>query len=613
MSSQESGPMDAESAQMEDTLPKILLGNYRRFGDQKICMRKKELGIWREYTWKDYYIKTKYLSLGLRSFGLERGDKVSIMGDNAPEWYWAEIAIQAAGSVSVGIFPDASSSEAHYIIHHSNSKFIIVEDEEQVDKILKMKNDLPHLQRIIYWGTHPFKMPSGDLLISFDDTLVKGREYEETYGEIFEKEIQMGDPKSLAILSYTPGTMGQLKAVPLSHNYLVNSYVDFLRVDPLFENDKYFSFISPAWIMEQLFGIVGGLYTSFTVNFPEGPETFQQDLREIGPRFVIFPSTLWYRLFSTIKTKMAEIGVLRKCVYNFSLTVGSKTMKCTFGKKKPSYFLKVLYFIADRVFFKHLRDRLGLSRVKKAYTTSGVLHPYVFSFFNSMGIKLKQIYALTEAGIITAHRSEDIRDKTVGTPLPGVNVNLSSEGEIIVRGPHMFQGYYNHPDATSNLSKDRWFCTGDMGVIEKDGHIVFIDRKSGILDNLNGTKYSLQLMEGNLRLSTFVSDAVVLFTGLKNLTALITINFENTAKWAAEKGVPFTTREDLSKSQAVGDLLGQEVAKINGELPIVAQIKGFTLFPRDFSADKGELTRTGNPRRIAASWGQRDSLHAVED
>ncbi len=582
-----------------DTLPKLLVENYNAIG-KKVAMRKKHLGIWHKYTWADCYRNIKHLALGLKTLGLERGDKVCIIGDNDPEWYWAELAVQAMGGVAVGMYIDAIPSEMEYIIGHSESSFAVAKDQEQVDKLLKIKDKLPNLKKIIYWepkGMSSYIMDPSVMYLG--DVMELGKKYEETNPDFFEESIKKGKGDELAVLCYTSGTTGSLpKGAMLSHDYLIKGCIRAFQVNPVYQDDEYVSFVPPAWVAEQLLGITSWLLWRMKVNFPEEPETVQENIREIGPQGILLGPRQWENLFSVVQMKINDTSAIKRLLYRACLIVGYKVADFELEKRRrPPLLWRLLYVIADWVCFRPIRDHLGLKKVRLGITGGSSLGPDIFRWFRAIGVNIKEMYGLTEINPVAAHY-DILKAGTVGPPAPGVTIRISDEGEIIAKSGVIFQGYYKQPEETEKVVEKRWVKTGDAGVFEEEGHLIILDRVKAMLTLRGGQKYSPTYIENRLKFSPYIKDVMVVGGEEREFCfAIINIDFDNVGRWAEKNKISYTTYVDLSQKPEIYDLIQREVVRVNKALPPAAQLKSFALLPKEFDPDEGELTRTRKLRR----------------
>lgn len=581
-----------------DTISGLFLENCRKYGDTKIAMRNKEFGIWRGYTWQDCYERVKHFSLGLKTLGFKHGELVAILGDNEPQWYWSEYAAQAIGGVGMGIFPDAIPSEIKYIIEHSEAKFVVARDQEQVDKILEMKDDLPSLNNVIYWDAKGMQGYDDPFIMSFDAVMRLGAEYEEHHPGIFEEEVEKVKPEDFAVACYTSGTTGLPKGVMMTHKRLVSAHESQSQVIHWAETDEYLSYMSPAWITEQGMGLTGVMISGAVIGFPEKPNTAMADIRELGTGTVLFSSRLWEDLVRLVKSKIADSDPLKRFAYNLLLPVGYKMTELELSHRQVSLFWKALYGVGDLLLFRPLRDKLGLLKAKTCLTGGTMLSPDAFAFLHAIGVELRQIYGITESGGSTLHRIDDIREDTIGPPGVDVELRISAQGELLVRGPQVFAGYYKNPEATNEKLIDGWFHSGDGAYINEDGHVIFLDRIAELMDLAGGEKYAPQYIEGRLKFSSYIKDVMVI--GGKDrpfVSAIISIDFGNAGKWAENNHIPYTTYTDLSQKPGVYELIKKDVERVNRTLPPPARIRRYLHLHKEFDPDEAELTRTRKLRR----------------
>ena len=604
---------------MGDTFPQLLLERAAEYGDSKIALRQKEFGIWQAVTWREYLAHVKYFCLGLVSMGLERGDTIAIIGDSRPEWVYAELAAQSAGANSIGIYQDAIVSETAYIITHADIKFIIAEDQEQVDKILEMWSELPLVRKVIYYDPKGLRNYTEDFLMFFPDVETLGREYEKDFPNWFEQSVAQGKETDLAILSTTSGTTGDPKLAMLTHKNLLSMGRNLMKVDPIEPDDEFVSFLPLAWIGEQMMSFACSLQQGFTLNFPEEPETVQENIREIGPQVMFSPPRIWEIMVSRVQVKIEDTSWLKKKLFHWALPVGYEMADTRFRKEEPSLSLKIRYFLADWSVLQMIKDYLGLRHLRRAYTGGAALGPDVFRFFHALGVNLKQIYGQTEtSGISVLHRDGDVKFQTVGTPIPETEIRIDENGEILVRSPAVLQGYYRNEEATREALKDGWLHSGDAGYFDEDGHLIVIDRAKDVMTLHDGTKFSPQFIENKLKYSPYVKEAVVFGGDWPFVAAMINIEMENVGKWAENNHIAYTTYTDLSQKLPVYELIRKHVETSNADLPPAARIQRFLLLHKELDADDAELTRTRKVRRrfvtqryddiISALYSQNDHL-----
>ena len=579
-----------------DTFPKLLLQNAERLGE-RAALREKEFGIWRETSWRRYSERVRDFSLGLVSLGLEPRGKVAIVGDNRPEWVIAELAAQSAGGASVGIYQDSTLTEVAYVIDHCDAKFVVAEDQEQVDKILGLIEQLPKVANVIYADPRGLRRYKHEKLLSFDEVERRGRELHASDPALFSRNVAQGQGSDLALICYTSGTTGSPKGAMLTFANLLSMALILHQVDPRRQSDEFVSFLPLAWIGEQMMSVATALAIGFTINFPEEPETALHDIREIGPNVMFAPPRIWEGLNSTVQVKIMDTTPLKRFIYERLMPVGYKVADLRLEKGGVPALWRVLYFFADWLLFRPLKDRLGLSNLRSGTTGGAALGPDVFRFFHAMGVRLKQIYGQTEiSGISCIHRDDRIRFHTVGEPIPGTEVRINERGEILSRSPAVFRGYYKNEEATRATLTDGWLHSGDAGYLE-DGQLVVIDRIKDVLRLRDGTQFSPQFIENRLKFSPYVKEAVVIGQDRPYLSALVCIDQGIVGKWAEREKISYTTYTDLSAKSRVYDLLQKEIDEVNKTLPAAAKIRKFVLLYKELDADDEELTRTRKVRR----------------
>jgi long-chain acyl-CoA synthetase len=581
-----------------DTFPKLLVRNAERFGDRKIAMREKELGIWQEFTWKEYHDHVKRFSLGLVSLGLSPGDKVAVIGDNRPEWVWAEVAAQAAGAVPLGLYQDSTLKEVAYVIDHSDASFVVAEDQEQVDKILDIKDQLPKVRFVVYTDPRGMRGYKEPFLLDFQEVESLGQELDLREPDLFKKKIAAGTGEDLALICYTSGTTGFPKGAMLTFRNLLTMAANLMEVDPKHESDEFVSFLPLAWIGEQMMCLSSALLTGFTVNFPEKPETVQENIREIGPTVMFSPPRIWENMTSAVQVKVMDASWLKRAMYNWALPAGYAYADAVFRKEKPSPALFLNYKLAYGLVFRALKDRLGLLRIRTASTGGAALGPDVFKFFRAMGVNLKQIYGQTEiSGISCIHRDGDIDFDSVGKPIPETEIAISEAGEILSRSPSVFLGYYKSAEETEKTLAGGWLHSGDAGYFTAGGHLVVIDRVKDVMRLTDGTRFSPQFIENKLKFSPYIKECVCIGNERDFLAAMICLDYPNVGKWAEGRRISYTTYTDLASKDEVVGLIAREVGKMNATLPAATRVNRFVLLYKELDADDDELTRTRKVRR----------------
>ena len=590
-------PLDSR----QDTIPKFFLTLANRYGPDKVAMRKKRFGIWREYSWTESLAHVHDFCLGLVSLGLQREDKVSIIGDNDPEYYWAEIAVQSAGGATIGIFTDATPQELEYLVTDSDSVFVIAHDQEQCDKMLELRDEhkVPAVKNVIYWEERGLWSYDDPWLLSFEQVEELGRAYAKEHPGAFEEMVKAGKGDDVAILSYTSGTTSLPKGAMISHSNLIYGTRHVMAIAPFTDTDNYVSFSPLAWITEQSLGLSNHVQNGVIVNFPEKPETVQNDIREIAPATLLFPSRLWESLISMVQVRLNDSTWINRMLYKLFMPVGYKVVDYKDSGQQPPLLWQLLYLLGDVAIFHPLRDKLGMVNMREAYTSGAALSPDALRWFRAIGVTLKNLYGSTECQTHTVHYTGEVRFETVGKPPPGVEIRISDEGEILVRSRSVFKGYYKSPEQTAQaLDAEGFFHTGDAGYIREDGHLIYLDRLKDLIRLSTGERFSPQYIEGRLKFSPYIQDTMsVGGADMPFVSAIINIEFDNVARWAEKNRISFTTFVDLSQKPEVYDLIRQDVERVNATLPPAARIKRFVILHKAFDPDEAELTRTRKLRR----------------
>jgi len=584
----------------EDTLPKLLKRNYERWGTKVVAIRDKDFGIWQEYSWKHEYEQVKYFGLGLISLGLKSGDKVAIIGDNEPQLYWANLAIQAVHGIGVALFPGATPTEMEFILNHSDSKFVVARDQEQVDKLLEIWDKLPKVERVIWWywkGVSGYTQP---FLLSWDKMVEMGRKHEEEHPGIYEKLISQTKADDTANIYYTCGTAGQPKGVMWTHQALIGSTQAMLARFPLSDKDNLFCFLPVAFIGESLFNLIPHLITGAKLNCPERPETVPLDMREVAPSLMLSEPKYWEELAKTVQAKINEAGMLEKLAYKIFMPIGLKVGGLNMVGEKPNPFLRFAHWLANLILLSSIRGYLGLSKTRFLLTTGAVLSVDTLKFLHGLGIKLREVFVSTEGGVISGHAEDDIKPGTLGSPLVGVELKITDDGEILVLSPYVFSGYFKQADLYKDVVDEQgWWHSADVGYIDEETmHVVYLDRKEALATFPTGTKYAPQHIESRLRFSPYIKDVIAIGgKGRDYVTAIVNIDIGNMGRWAEKSGVVYTTIIDLSQKPEVAGLIRGEIDRVNTRLPSETQVMKYVCFHKGFDADEGDLTRMRKLKR----------------
>jgi long-chain acyl-CoA synthetase len=588
------------------TLPEYMLQNARTMAAEP-AMRVKEFGIWKTFTWADYTDQVRAFSLGLASLGFGREDKLGIIGSNIPSLYWAQVAAQCLGGMPVPVYQDSIAKELAFVLHHSEAKMIVAQDQEQVDKIISIKDQLPNLEWLIYCWPRGMNDYDEDYLKSFDDVQAAGRDFDSANSGYFDTEIGKGKADDVALMCYTSGTTGDPKGVMLTHENMLSCGRIFAANEDVRADDDYLSYLPMAWVGDTVYGLVISLLVGATSNCPEGPSTVMRDLRELGPTGIIAPPAVWEGMLSRLQLKGADATPLKRKIFAYFSDVAKRIEDLKFDGKLVPGGLALAGKIGEFMVFGPVRDQLGLRRTRWAYTGGAPMGPDTFRFFRGFGVNLKQVYGMTEvAGLVSLQPDNQASPDTVGLPCSGIEVRIAENSEVQIKGPGIFAGYFRQDEKTAEaMSEDGWFRTGDAGLLDERGHLVIIDRAKDVGALGDGTPYAPQFIELKLKFSPFINEVVSFGDGHPFISAMVAIDFEAVGKWAESKALPYTNYMDLSQKPEVLALIAEEVRKVNQGLPAVSQIKRFLLLSKDLDADDNEITRTRKLRRnfIAEKYG----------
>ncbi len=601
-----------QRAALGATLPRLLWERAGGPEDRRVALRYKDLGIWQEFTWRDYASHARAFGLGLVALGLQPGEKVAILCDNRPEWLYAELGTLAVGGIAVGVYQDAVAREVGHVIDHADATYVVAEDQEQLDKVVEVRGDLPHLRRIVTVdpkGMHRVRDPQ---VMPFPEVEEAGRRWDAAHPGHFDALLEAGKPEDIANIVYTSGTTAFPKGAMLTHRNLITMAVTFAEVDPVRPDDQLFSYLPMPWIGEMAMSIATALVFGITVNFPEEVETTHDDSREIGPTILFGPPRLWEALTREVQVKIMDTTPLARAAYRLAMRWGYRAADKRLNRQPLTILDRILHSLGYLLARRAVMDDMAMLRIRHAYTGGAALGPDTFRFLRALGLNLKQLYGQTEiAGYSCVHRDDDVRFETVGRPVPGVDLRISPEGEILERGDSVFLGYYKDPQATRAALEGGWLHSGDAGYLTDDGHLVMIDRLADVMKLADGTLFSPQFIENKLKFSPFVGEAVVLGHGRPFVVAIIMIDMPVVGKWAEDRQIPYTTYTDLSQKPDVYALVAGEVRRANAALPDAARVRRFVLLYKELDADDGELTRTRKVRRRTIGERYGDLIEAM--
>ena len=581
----------------ELTLPQFLLRNAKEH-PRRVAMREKEYGIWQEFTWAQYLDHVKAIALGLIRLGFQRGDKIAIISDNRPQVYWTMVAAQACGGVPVPVYQDAIAKEIQYVIDHSDARFVLAEDQEQVDKLLELRKGLPKVQKIIYDDPKGMRHYRDPILMPLTELETLGQELDRAEPRRFEELVAAGRPDDVALISFTSGTTGFPKGAMVTHVNLIEAVRSALAVETYRPGDQYLAYLPPAWIGDSAWSLAGHLLAGFTVNYPERPETVQENLREIGPHIALLPPRILENLVSQIQVKMEDASRVKRWLFRKFAPVGQELARRRMERQPVSFGLQLLAWLGEFFVFASLRDHLGLRRARYTYTGGASLGPEVFLFFRGLGVNLKQVYGQTENSALSCiQRDGDVKLGTVGPPLPGNEIKITEDGEIISRSLRVFAGYYKDPEALAEVVRNGWLCSGDAGFFDPGGHLVVIDRLKDVTPLADGTKFAPQFICNKLKFSPYLKEGIAVGQDRPYVVVILCIDMENVGKWAERRQIAYTTYTDLAQKPQVYDLIQREVERVNRDLPETTRIRKFVLLHKELDPDDEEVTRTRKVRR----------------
>jgi long-chain acyl-CoA synthetase len=581
------------------TIPKLLARNAKTMAHRP-AIREKDYGIWRTYDWAAYANEVNRFAAGLAALGFGREDKLSVIGNNRPRLYWAQLAAMTLGGQAVPVYQDAIAKELAFVLHHSEAKVIVAEDQEQVDKILSIRDELPALQHLIYDDSRGLARYEDDVLRSFQDVQAAGDALLQQHPGYVEAEVDKAAPDEVALICYTSGTTGNPKGVMLTHANLLTTADIFLAHEQMRADDDLLSYLPMAWVGETLYALVVSLVVGCATNCPEQPETVMRDLRELGPTGLVAPPRVWDGMLTSLQIRGGDASALKRGIYDYFTGLALQVENLKVEDTPVPLGMRIMRAIGEVMVYGPIRDQLGLRRARWCYTGGAPLGPDTFRFFRGLGINLKQIYGSTEmGGLATLQPDGQANPDTVGPPCRDIEVRIDSDrGEVLVRSGGVFKGYYKDQAKTSEtVDAEGWFHSGDAGLIDERGHLVIVDRAKDVGRLADGTPFTPQFVELKLKFSPYVNEAVAFGDGRPFVSAMIAIDYEAVGKWAERHNLPYTNYMDLSQKSEVRELVVEEIRKINLGLPEALRIKRFLLLSKDLDADDNEITRTRKLRR----------------
>jgi long-chain acyl-CoA synthetase len=617
----------ATAPQAPDTFPKYLLHNARTRGE-RVAMREKDLGIWQSWTWAETLDNVRTLACGLAALGLRREDKVAIIGDNRPQLYAAFAAVQALGGVPVPVYQDSVADEVEYVLNHAETRFAVVEDQEQVDKLLAIRPRVPGLEAVIYKDPRGLRHYEQPWLHALAEVQEKGRAYDRAHPEFFLAEVARGRGSDISVICYTSGTTGRPKGVMLSYDNLVTGARLSMEFEKLDESHEVLSYLPMAWVGDHFFSYAQAYVAGFTINCPESADTVLIDLKDIGPTYFFAPPRIFENILTTVMVRMEDAGWIKRKLFDFFIGVARRAGVKILERKPVPPADRLLYALGEMLVYGPLKNTLGFSRIKLAYTAGEAIGPDIFDFFRALGINLKQLYGQTESSVyVCIQQNEDVRADTVGPPAPGVEVRITEEGEVLYRSPTVFVGYYKNAEATAETkTADGWVHTGDAGVFTDTGHLRIIDRAKDVGRLNDASLFAPKYIENKLKFFPYIKEAVAFGDRRDYVACFVNIDLGAVGSWAERRNLAYTSYTDLAGRPEVCDLVQGCIEQVNRDLAEDAslagsQVRRFLILHKELDADDGELTRTRKVRRriiadryaalIDALYSDRESI-AVE-
>ena len=586
-----------------DTFPKLLARNASVRGHRP-AMREKDLGIWQSWTWGEVAREVEIMAAGLSALGLERGDKILVVGDNRPRLYWTMVAAQAVGAIPVPVYQDAVAREMAFVVDHAEARFAMAEDQEQVDKLLEIKQSVPRLERIIYCDGRGLRHYAQAGLTAFEELEERGRAKLAAEPGWYAAEAARGKGSDVAVMLYTSGTTGNPKAVVLSFDNVVKAAEAGIAFDRITDREEVLAYLPMAWVGDHVFSFAESYVAGFCVSCPESGATVMHDLRELGPSFFFAPPRIFENLLTTVMIRMEDASRLKRWLFHRFLHLARRVGPRPLSRQSVSLADRLGYALGELLVYGPLKNTLGFSRLRLAYTAGEAIGPEIFQFFRSLGINLKQLYGSTEASVfITNQPDDEVRPDTVGRPVPGVELKLTEQGEVLFRSPGVFQEYYKNPEATAETrTADGWVHTGDAGLMTADGHLRIIDRAKDVGRLNSGELFAPKYIENKLKFFPNIREAVAFGNGRDYVAAFICMDLAAVGSWAERNNVPYGGYLDLAGNPQVAEIIRGHVEQVNRDLAADPQLSGtqirrFLILHKELDADDGELTRTRKVRR----------------
>ena len=591
------------SSRAMDTFPRLLFHHSQERGT-KTAMREKDLGIWQTWSWSEVAEQVGALACGLAEMGFKRGDNLAIIGDNRPRLYMTMAAVQCLGGVPVPLYQDGVAFEMLFVMQDAAIRYALVEDQEQVDKLLEIKDQLPQLKLIGYDDPRGMRHYDQPFIHDIEALMAMGRVFQQNHPGFLDAEVAQGGSDDISVMLYTSGTTGKPKGVCLTHNAFISAARGGIGFDGLSADEDILSYLPMAWVGDHLFSYAQAMYAGFTINCPESGDTVMNDLREIGPTYYFAPPRIFENLLTQVMIRMEDASVIKQKLFHYFMKVARRCGADVLDGKPVPAGDRLLYALGNILIFAPLKNVLGLSRVRVAYTAGAAIGPDLFRFYRSIGINLKQLYGQTETcAYVCLQPDGEIKFDSVGKPAPGVEVKIADNSEILVKGPMLLKEYYKRPEATAeSINDEGYFMTGDAGLIDEEGHLRIIDRAKDVGKLANGAMYAPNYIENKLKFFQHIKEAVVFGDQRKMVCAFINIDIGAVGNWAERRGIAYSGYTDLAAKPEVYQLIQDCIEKVNGELVgegalADSQIHRFLILHKELDPDDDELTRTRKVRR----------------
>ena len=595
--------MQRSKTNLRDTFPKFLLLNAERFGDRP-AIREKDLGVWQTWSWKEIKQEVFAFAHGLAALGFKRGDKLAIVGINRPRLYWGIAAAQCLGGIPVPIYADSVVEEMQYVLEHAETGFVLAEDQEQIDKILEIEEGGQSLKHIIFDDARGLENYERKQLHDFSVVQQMGRKFAEENPDFMENEVAQSCGGDISVFLYTSGTTGKPKGVVLTYDNILITAINSIKQDNLTEHEETLSYLPMAWIGDHLFAYGQAYVAGYCINCPESEQTIAHDLREIGPTYYFAPPRIFEGILTSVMIRMEDAGRLKRNLFHYFMAVAKTTGIAVLNGESVTLKNRLMYALGNLIIYAPLKNTMGFSRIRLAYTAGEAIGPEIFDFFRSLGINIKQLYGQTEASVfVTAQPDGEVFADTVGKPSPQVEVKITEQGEVIYRSPGVFHSYYKNETATRETKNEQnWVMTGDAGYFNDNGHLKIIDRVKDVGKLKNGALFAPKYIENKLKFFPQIQEVVAFGANRDFVTAMVNIDLEAVGNWAERNNVPYASYQELAGHPDVYAMISKNIEQVNQDLSTDqhvadSQIHRFLILHKELDADDGELTRTRKVRR----------------